>query len=169
MKRAFLLLLFGMYVLTGYSQDQPPTQRITFTLPELELTDSAPIEQIDSIMNKRGYDFERNKTLVGLLDIQPGTNGSYTIVFSFVEEVSLIGERHKVGVFDYRGILFFVKNNIIEDFLRKTEKNRTIDFYALVFWNKKDNRAEFIEMAIDIPKFTFSYRDGEIKLIKVWW
>ena len=40
---------------------------------------------------------------------------------------------------------------------------------SLVFWNKKDNRSEFIEMAIDIPKFTFSYRNGEIKLIKVWW
>ena len=144
MKRIFLFLLLGMSVLTAYPQFL--SSQANYTLPELKLTDSIPVVKMISLMKSEGFILNERNVVSGsmLLDVTPGADGTYILLSAF-HSGSLPDEKNIMGVFEFRGIPFYVKDRLIGDFLRETEVSRKI---------KVSDRILSID---DTPVFIFKY------------
>ena len=154
MKRIFLFLLLGMSVLTAYPQFL--SSQANYTLPELKLTDSIPVVKMISLMKSEGFILNERNVVSGsmLLDVTPGADGTYILLSAF-HSGSLPDEKNIMGVFEFRGIPFYVKDRLIGDFLRETEVSRKI---------KVSDRILSID---DTPVFIFKYEKGNITLARV--
>ena len=154
MKRIFLFLLLGMSVLTAYPQFL--SSQANYTLPELKLTDSIPVVKMISLMKSEGFVLNKRNVVSGsmLLDVSPGADGTYILLSAF-HSGSLPDEKNIMGVFEFQGIPYYVKDRLIGDFLRETEVSRKI---------KVSDRILGID---DTPVFIFKYEKGNITLARV--
>ena len=155
MKKILLLSLVGLfYGLTAYPQLLSP--QVKYTLPELKLTDSIPIVKMISLMKSEGFILNKRNVVSGsmLLDVSPGADGTYILLSAF-HSGSLPDEKNIMGVFEFRGIPFYVKDRVIGDFLGQTETRKEIDI------------SNWIAGIDDTPIFIFKYEKGNITLARI--